>query len=493
MIEVFAPTEYADAINGFLKEHRHHGLWTDRLSEDRCLVRALVPTEGTEAVIDVMEKRFSNVEGFRLMLFSVEATVPRPPEAPPAQEAKGEEVAPPKPAMRISREELYEDLHKGAYLSKHYLAMLDLASVVAAIGLLRDNPAVTIGAMVIAPLLGPNVALALATTLGDGALARRAVAATGVGILLVLLLAAVMGTLCRVEPHLCLVDASTGDFVSAEIRSRTEVWWGDIALALAAGGAGALAFTAGFATTLVGVMVAVALLPPLVTAGLLFGGGFFRESLGAFHLFLINLICVNLAGVTAFWLEGIRPKRWWEAQKAGQATRRAITIWVLLLILAALLFLLGCSAPARTDAEKAKRIEALYEDYRVEFAGTPEVTVGELREKLSQGEVVVVDVRPESERRVSALPSAVGKEAYLTDPEAYEGKEAVCYCTIGYRSGFFVKKLHEKGAKAFNLRGGILAWLHAGEKVFAGGKETTRVHVYGPKWDLAPWRCASTY
>ena len=75
---------------------------------------------------------------------------------------------------RISRQELYTSISGSAKLSKVYLAMILLSSIVAAIGVLRGNLAIIIGAMVIAPLLGPNVALAFATTLGDGALIRKA-------------------------------------------------------------------------------------------------------------------------------------------------------------------------------------------------------------------------------------------------------------------------------------------------------------------------------
>jgi len=58
---------------------------------------------------------------------------------------------------------------------------------------------------------------------------------------------------------------------------------------------------------LIGVMVAVALLPPLVTFGLLLGVGHMASATGALSLFLINLICVNLAGVTTFLVQSIRP------------------------------------------------------------------------------------------------------------------------------------------------------------------------------------------
>lgn len=102
-------------------------------------------------------------------------------------------------------------------------------------------------------------------------------------------------------------------------------------MALASGCAGALAFTTGVSTTLIGVMVAVALLPPLVTFGLLLGGGHLVLAMGALSLFLVNLICVNLAGVTTFLVQGIHPATWWEKDQAEKATRIAIVLWIALL------------------------------------------------------------------------------------------------------------------------------------------------------------------
>jgi uncharacterized hydrophobic protein (TIGR00341 family) len=113
--------------------------------------------------------------------------------------------------------------------------------------------------------------------------------------------------------------------------SRTQVVPGEIVVALASGCAGALAFTTGVSAALVGVMVAVALLPPLVAFGLLLGGGEPALAMGALSLFLVNLICVNLAGVTTFLVQGIRPATWWEKDRAVKATRIAIGLWAALL------------------------------------------------------------------------------------------------------------------------------------------------------------------
>jgi len=315
-----------------LEEHTILGLWKDQLTSEHTLIRILVTVEETETILDLLEKRFSTVEGFRVVLLPVEATIPRPKkeeEAPPSPTEDSEDVPRKPKKSRISREELYADIEETTRMSWVFVAMVILSSIVAAVGLINANVAIIIGAMVIAPLLGPNVALSLATTLGDTELARRSMKTGGVGILVALAFAALVGLLLEVDPN------------SPEIASRTYVGLGDVALALAAGGAATLGFTAGASSAVIGVMVAVALLPPLVTFGMLLGGQFWHEALGAMLLLLVNIISINLAGVVSFLAQGIRPINWWEADRAKKATRNAIAIWTFLLLLLVMIIVLS--------------------------------------------------------------------------------------------------------------------------------------------------------
>jgi len=107
-----------------------------------------------------------------------------------------------------------------------------------------------------------------------------------------------------------------------------------------AGIAETLSFTTGLSSAVIGVMVAVSLLPPLATCGMLFGAGFEKQALGAFLLFFTNVVCINLAGVIAFLIQGIQPRTWWKADKARKAARTAIALWTAVLLILAILILL---------------------------------------------------------------------------------------------------------------------------------------------------------
>ena len=320
LIEMVLPEDVGNYAQEYLREQDDLpilGFWSQHLDSGEVSVSVLLEAKHSEAVLDLLDKNYGSIEGFKAILLSVEASLPRPE---PAEEvtAKAEPTGSGK-SQRISREELYFDVVDATKTSQVYVAMVLLSAIVASIGVLRDNLAVVIGAMVIAPLLGPSVALSLATTLGDGKLARTALKASAVGIGLALALSFAIGFFLDVDPSI------------HEIASRTGVGLSDIVLALAAGAAGALAFTSGVPSTLVGVMVAVALLPPLVTSGLLLGSKFLKLAWGALLLFLTNFIAINLSGVACFLFQGVSPRNWWEADKARKASTMAILLWFILL------------------------------------------------------------------------------------------------------------------------------------------------------------------
>lgn len=144
-------------------------------------------------------------------------------------------------------------------------------------------------------------------------------------------------------------------------------------------------------------------------------------------------------------------------------------------------------ATASADGEKRAAIDSMYEGYRDAFADVAEISADALVVLQEEKTVVIVDVREPKERQVSVIPGAITKDEFK-DGTALKGDSAiVVYCTIGYRSGVYVKKLEKKGVRAYNLKGGILSWVHAGQGVVdEQGAVTKRVHVYGEEWNLLP-------
>lgn len=286
----------------------HHTLAT---VHGQVLERLVVDGTHTEQVLERLQKQMGHTDDFRIVVSPVGATLPRPETDEEDESDNGTD--------RISREELYQDMTDSVQMKSVYFALVALSVIVAAGGMLRNNTAVVIGAMVIAPLIGPNIALGLGTTLADRELILKSLKTNLSGLLSGLALAYGMGLVLPVDPTL------------TEISLRTAIGLPDVALAIAAGVAGALAVTRGLSTAIVGVMVAVALVPPLVAVGLLLGSGDLDLAYQAGLLLITNVAGVNLAAVLTFLAMGVRPMSWYKAEQAKQATRWALLLWTLVL------------------------------------------------------------------------------------------------------------------------------------------------------------------
>jgi uncharacterized membrane protein len=83
---------------------------------------------------------------------------------------------------------------------------------------------------------------------------------------------------------------------------------------------------------LVGVMVAVALLPPAATLGIMLGAGEGNAALGAALLLAMNIVCVNLSSKIVFHVRGISPRTWPEKEKARTSKTLYILAWLVSLV-----------------------------------------------------------------------------------------------------------------------------------------------------------------
>ncbi|MEM9372359.1 MAG: TIGR00341 family protein [Planctomycetota bacterium] len=321
LLQIILCDRHLDELAQLLEEADPPANWKTDVGDGHRMTSVLIRSQLVEPLTDRLQDTFGSTEGFRLVLLPVEATNPKiiePEDKPPPDAVAPEE--PPKKKWaprfgRISREELEEDIRGSAKTDPIFVIMVTLATVVACVGLIKDSPAIIIGAMVIAPLLGPNTALALGTTLGDIKMIRVAARSNLVGLSIAIALSLVFGVL------------ALPDQLNAEVITRTRLDMFDILLALASGAAGAIAFTSGAPSTIVGVMVAVALLPPTAAGGMLAGAGEWKLAGGAVTMAITNIVCINLSATAVFLVQGVRPNAWWDKDRARSATNRALIIW----------------------------------------------------------------------------------------------------------------------------------------------------------------------
>ncbi len=318
IIEVLADCGHSDTIRGIAEQHNIIDCWVhDVMDEDRCSMRLLVRKEKQQKVIDALQSSLSGSENWRIVIKPIEAVLPRPPELDEAER---------KEAGGRSREELYHSIEAGARLDSTYIWLVIFSTIVATIGLIEDNVAVVIGAMVIAPLLGPNIALAFGATLGDRVLIWRSLKTNIIGMMLAMSLAFVIGFIMPVNMQ------------SHELVMRTDVNTAGVVLALVSGAAAILSLTTGLSSTLVGVMVAVAILPPTATLGLMMATQNYKYAMGAALLLAVNVVSVNLAAKVVLMMKGLKPRTWLEKEKARQSFMAYTIFWIvsLLIIFAAM-------------------------------------------------------------------------------------------------------------------------------------------------------------
>jgi len=308
--------------------------------------------------------------------------------------------------------EVYKEVRRGARPDVDFFVMMGLSAIIATFGLLQNSTAVIIGAMLVAPLFTPILALSLAIVEGDVRLLRLAVEAALKGIVLAIGLAVLLtfASLLRVMP------ANIPEVVA---RSKPNLF--DLAVALASGAAGAYAIARkDVAAALPGVAIAAALVPPLAVVGTGLAAGDLRIAGGGGLLFATNLTAITLAGAVTLLLLGFRPAHRGEREvrlRVGLAA--TMVLLVLITLPLALVFVRSVNASRTQHAIQlslTREIEAMRDlelasfDFQERGTGVEvEVTVyaretitpalaRQLSDRLSE------DIRRPVQLRVLAIP-----------------------------------------------------------------------------------------
>lgn len=180
----------------------------------------------------------------------------------------------------------------------NFFVLLVLATVIATYGVLADSTATVIGAMIVAPLMGPIMATAAAVVMGSLPRALRALVLAVAGIATVVVLSYL---LAAVVPDVAISFTGNG-----EIASRINPNLYALLTALGAGAAGAfITSRAEIADSIGGVAIAISLVPPLCVVGIALHEAQYGPAMGAMLLFLTNFLAILLAGGGVFVVLGL--------------------------------------------------------------------------------------------------------------------------------------------------------------------------------------------
>lgn len=191
---------------------------------------------------------------------------------------------------------VYEILSSGAKPSIEYYVLTILSCIIATTGLIQGSTATIIGAMIVAPLMTPILAMSLGVIWGDFNLIKTSVFSIAKGVFWAVAISTAIAYIIPIPGF------------SEEILSRTRPSLFDIVVAIASGTVGAYGYAnKKISNTLVGIAIAVALMPPLCTIGISLGTMHWHMALNATILFAINLVSISLSGAIIFLAMKIHP------------------------------------------------------------------------------------------------------------------------------------------------------------------------------------------
>ncbi|WP_439026614.1 TIGR00341 family protein [Haloarchaeobius sp. DT45] len=211
-----------------------------------------------------------------------------------------------------------------------YYSMTGLSAVVAAIGLLLDSPAIVVGAMVIAPQVGRALITSVGMALGDRRMLSLGVRTQLAGYTMAIVAATLLGVGIRSGQ---LIPVGLHVASVGQVAKRISPGLLSLAVAICAGAAGAFGLATALPVSLVGVMIAAALIPAAAAVGIGIAWGAPSVAIGAFVLLVANAVAVNLSGFSVLWYLGYRPDGW----DGPSSLRSPREYWPTLVTLAALL------------------------------------------------------------------------------------------------------------------------------------------------------------
>jgi uncharacterized hydrophobic protein (TIGR00341 family) len=271
--------------------------------------------------IERLKSRGVGVEYGFIDILDLKASLPR--EADETKERNIQREA------TLAVEEIYENVKAQTWLSFDFLAFTILAALMAGIGLIQNNVTIIVASMLLSPLMGPMLGVALGYVVSDRALLVKGTYNELIALVLSIAVGALMGAVMAIflPGFGAEVDAQYGSDVLTEITRRGYLLsWLDIGVAVFSGAAVAVSVTKGDMSTLVGVAISAALMPPAVNVGMMIVIGvanatLYGVTIGVWSLILLgtNIILIDIAAVLMFRIKKLTPI------SAKSATWKAVT------------------------------------------------------------------------------------------------------------------------------------------------------------------------
>ncbi|WP_049971794.1 DUF389 domain-containing protein [Haladaptatus cibarius] len=285
LVHVFVSEEQKEAVFEVLQDCEVDYVTTTASSAATggTLVEFPLPTDGVNDVLDSLREVGLDEESY-VVVGSAETA--RTGTMERLQNRYASDFSP------LATAELRSKSRDMSYDLYSFVWLVAVSAVIAAGGLLVDSPAVIVGSMVIAPLVGPVLTTGVGVVTDDRKMMSDSVQLQVVGLVVAIVTSAMFSLFLRVTGFAPAgLAISSIELVSVRLAPTLIT----VAIGLGAGSAAAFALTTKGPTALVGVMIAAALLPAAATVGIALVWGALIVALGSALLLTMTLIFINLA------------------------------------------------------------------------------------------------------------------------------------------------------------------------------------------------------
>ncbi|NWF97027.1 MAG: TIGR00341 family protein [Candidatus Thorarchaeota archaeon] len=311
-VQITVPYEKTESILDFILDVMGIKNVTKLNADNAHLLQFRIPDDAMTETVEKLKSRGLGVEFGFIDMLDLRASLPRASEEEKDVKIQREAA--------LAVEEIYESVKSGSSLSFDFITFVVLAAVIAGIGLLQNNGTVIVASMLLSPLMGPMLAVALGYVVSDRTLCFKGTVNELIALALSFAMGALIGFLCAVFATDMVngirvdIDASLAGQYVTEITRRNGFVALDVGVALFSGAAVAVSITRGDMSSLVGVAISASLMPPAVNVGMLLMlalmtgvGNFAIFGIGSLMLLVMNIVVIDIAAIIMFKVKKLSP------------------------------------------------------------------------------------------------------------------------------------------------------------------------------------------
>ncbi len=310
-VQIVVPFDKTEEVYGFLLDVVGVKNIIKFNADNAHLLQFRVSDDQVLETIEKLKSRGVGVEYGFVDILDLKASLPR--EAEESQDSTLQREA------TLAVEEIYESVKAQTSLSFDFLAFVVLSAFIAAIGLIQNNATIIVASMLLSPLMGPMLGVALGYVVSDRGLFVKGTINEFIALGLSFGVGALIGLLIPfIDPGLAVredLNMVAQPAILTEITRRGFLFspW-DIGIAIFSGAAVAVSVTKGDMSSLVGVAISAALMPPAVNVGMMimvgaFGGSAFGVAIGlnSLGLLFMNILLIDVAAILMFRIKKLTP------------------------------------------------------------------------------------------------------------------------------------------------------------------------------------------